>query len=285
MHKKYSVDLSVLQSEISTSGISVSNENLDYGYLCTASRDKVIKDIKRYVEENEEIDATVIMDKLFPDYVPHLFISHKSQDSGTAIALANILYKKYKVVSFIDSQVWHHIDDVQKIINNHLNKLSEDGDSITYSHRGASIVSSNIFAMLASSLYQTMDMSDGFIFIDRDSGICKENERMSKGNMGELKTISPWVYLETKFSNMLRESSHNRNIPVDIIKDASISESQVGTESFKEPKFIYTNELVKTTHLSSINCIFEDDYDGNNHKPLTNLDHLYSLLDRSVLVR
>lgn len=82
---------------------------------------------------------------------------------------------------------------------------------------------------------------------------------------------------------MLRESSHNRNMPIDLTKSASISESIVGNESFKDPIFIYTNELIKTTHLSSIKCIFEDDYKGSNHPPLKNLDHLYSLLDRSVI--
>ena len=59
---------------------------------------------------NGEISAKTLTDNLFPESSPHVFISHSSKDVSIAIRFANTLYDKYGIVSFIDSQLWGHID-------------------------------------------------------------------------------------------------------------------------------------------------------------------------------
>ncbi|MFO5701729.1 hypothetical protein ACLBSN_31655, partial [Klebsiella pneumoniae] len=78
--------------------------------------------------------------------------------------MASMYYLKFGLVSFIDSQVWHHINDIQKILDEEFSKKSEN----LYDYKKSNIVSSNIFSMLSSSLYRTIEDSDEFIYIHRN---------------------------------------------------------------------------------------------------------------------
>ncbi|KSY30187.1 MULTISPECIES: hypothetical protein [Enterobacteriaceae] len=276
MHKKFHIELDSLKRDLENYDRYniVSSERLAYGSITISDRESVKQSIINYVKENEDIDTEKLIGDIFPKFTPHLFISHKSQDAGLAIKLANILFEKYDILSFIDSQVWHHINDIQKILDEEFSKKSEG----LYDYRKSNIVSSNIFAMLSSSLYRTIDDSDGFIFIDRAT---KPNTaRITHSTISQINTESPWIYLENIYSNLIRKKSHNRSQI--IIAKAGLEklaeDVSVSTESRKEPKFTYTAESVDSRTIQTIAKVLDTPYDKRKKHPLEGLDFVYSLL-------
>ena len=118
MQKKYIIKQKNLQQDL-LDYTDYSNSKLSY-----AKKDEdVLLEVRRYIEDNESIDTQEIINRIFPLDEPHIFISHKSEFASHAIRLANILYDKFSIVSFIDSQVWHHIDDVSEMINHNVSKI------------------------------------------------------------------------------------------------------------------------------------------------------------------
>ncbi|MGK4339747.1 hypothetical protein ACKVAX_29915, partial [Klebsiella pasteurii] len=252
----------------------VHSDKLMYDGINVNDRDRLITEIKNYIKDNDVINTETIINKLFPTKTPHLFISHKSEDAKEAITLANILHSKFGIESFIDSQVWHHINDIQKILDDEFSKKREN----LYDYKKCNIVSSNIFSMLSSSLYRTIDDSDGFIYIDRNDA--HEDIGISKSNMVNIKTESPWIYLENIYTNSLRIKQHNRKKIM--LEKAGLNnyaaDSQVSTESRKEPKFIYSTDLVDAVEIKSLNNAFNVQYDKTKKHPLEGLDYFYSII-------
>lgn len=276
MQKKYTIKLEQLRSDLDNYKKSsfVHSDKLMYDGINVNDRDRLITEIKNYIKDNDVINTETIINKLFPTKTPHLFISHKSEDAKEAITLANILHSKFGIESFIDSQVWHHINDIQKILDDEFSKKREN----LYDYKKCNIVSSNIFSMLSSSLYRTIDDSDGFIYIDRNDA--HEDIGMSKSNMVNIKTESPWIYLENIYTNSLRIKQHNRKKIM--LEKAGLNnyaaDSQVSTESRKEPKFIYSTDLVDAVEIKSLNNAFNVQYDKTKKHPLEGLDYFYSII-------
>lgn len=276
MQKKYTIKLEQLRSDLDNYKKSsfVHSDKLMYDGINVNDRDRLITEIKNYIKDNDVINTETIINKLFPTKTPHLFISHKSEDAKEAITLANILHSKFGIESFIDSQVWHHINDIQKILDDEFSKKREN----LYDYKKCNIVSSNIFSMLSSSLYRTIDDSDGFIYIDRNDA--HEDISISKSNMVNIKTESPWIYLENIYTNSLRIKQHNRKKIM--LEKAGLNnyaaDSQVSTESRKEPKFIYSTDLVDAVEIKSLNNAFNVQYDKTKKHPLEGLDYFYSII-------
>ncbi|ELA3333949.1 hypothetical protein RFL90_005110 [Klebsiella pneumoniae] len=276
MQKKYTIKLEQLRSDLDNYKKSsfVHSDKLMYDGINVNDRDRLITEIKNYIKDNDVINTETIINKLFPTKTPHLFISHKSEDAKEAITLANILHSKFGIESFIDSQVWHHINDIQKILDDEFSKKREN----LYDYKKCNIVSSNIFSMLSSSLYRTIDDSDGFIYIDRNDA--HEDIGISKSNMVNIKTESPWIYLENIYTNSLRIKQHNRKKIM--LEKAGLNnyaaDSQVSTESRKEPKFIYSTDLVNAVEIKSLNNAFNVQYDKTKKHPLEGLDYFYSII-------
>ena len=276
MQKKYTIKLEQLRSDLDNYKKSsfVHSDKLMYDGINVNDRDRLITEIKNYIKDNDVINTETIINKLFPTKTPHLFISHKSENAKEAITLANILHSKFGIESFIDSQVWHHINDIQKILDDEFSKKREN----LYDYKKCNIVSSNIFSMLSSSLYRTIDDSDGFIYIDRNDA--HEDIGISKSNMVNIKTESPWIYLENIYTNSLRIKQHNRKKIM--LEKAGLNnyaaDSQVSTESRKEPKFIYSTDLVDAVEIKSLNNAFNVQYDKTKKHPLEGLDYFYSII-------
>jgi hypothetical protein len=124
MQKKYTIKLEQLRIDLDDyiRYNTVPSDKLIYGGINANDRDELINEITDYIKHNDAINTETIIGKLFPTQTPHLFISHKSEDAQKAITLANILYSKFGIKSFIDSQVWHHINDIQKILDEEFSK-------------------------------------------------------------------------------------------------------------------------------------------------------------------
>jgi len=275
MQKKYIIKQNNLQQDLINYS-SYGDIKLPY----VKKSEDVLQEVKKYIDENESIDTQEIISRIFPLNEPHIFISHKSEHASHAIRLANILYDKFHIVSFIDSQVWHHIDEVSKMINNKVSKIREDDNIITYSHKSTNIVASNMFAMLSSSLFEVMDCSDGFIYIDSNE---EENlEKINRGNAKNLQTKSPWLFLEITYASKLRKKMHSRS---DILAEDSASIiKNTGMENYSETRkisFEYSKEIIDSKEISSLSSVLS--WQKNNNQPLVNLDKIYDELDRDLV--
>jgi len=271
MQKKYIIHQDNLNTDL-LGYYSYSDSQLTYA----KKSDDVLNEVRDYVSKNERIDTNEIMKRMFPIDDPHIFISHKSEHASDAIRLANVLYDKFNIISFIDSQVWHHIDEVSNIINNKISKIREIGDTITYSHKSTSIVASNMFAMLSSSLFEVMDCSDGFIYIDSNKN--KQIDEIDKGNVKSLKTQSPWLFLEMTYASKLRKKMHKR--PSMRLAEDAMLKGRVGIESLstrQKIEFDYSKEIIESVTISSIKNAIS--LPRNNSHPLYNLDNIYRVLD------
>ena len=129
--------------------------------------------------------------------------------------------------------------------------------------------------MLSSSLYRTIDDSDGFIYIDRNDA--HEDIGISKSNMVNIKQNHHGFIWRTC---SLRIKQHNRKKIM--LEKAGLNnyaaDSQVSTESRKEPKFIYSTDLVDAVEIKSLNNAFNVQYDKTKKHPLEGLDYFYSII-------
>ncbi|MDE9519612.1 toll/interleukin-1 receptor domain-containing protein [Xenorhabdus bovienii] len=183
-------------------------------------------DIKSYIFDavNGVISAKTLTDNLFPEIKPHIFISHSSKDAKIAIRFANTLYEKYGIISFIDSQLWGHIDYALKEMHE---KYCKSEYSLFYNYDKSNNLLSHMHTILSMALMRVMDNADSVIFIESDNSIYKymeDNEIIPYNKIeSQLDTLSPWISSEVNFANKLRKKGH---IDRDLINMA-------GTESYK----------------------------------------------------
>ncbi|WP_284281078.1 hypothetical protein [Proteus mirabilis] len=197
--------------------------------------DKTSDSIQRAIYEtvHGEISSEKLIHFLFPkEKKPHIFISHSSKDANLAIKFANKIYKDAGIVSFIDSQIWSHIE---LAINEMHKDYCQIPDSKSYSYAKSNILLSNLYSLLSIALMDVMDSSDSVIFIKSQNSTLDKIINNDAWNTGEdlsssEATYSPWIYSEINYANKLRKKYHEDRV-------LSISESIKKSASFGlEPK-------------------------------------------------
>lgn len=283
MHKSFKIEKRDLDSLINSNEsvfATLNNSSLDcFNKVEEEELDDVI-----YQAANGRIDGEEIIRAYFPSMTPHIFISHSSKDKKTAIKFANHLFQKYGITSFVDSQIWGHIDHALKILNNKYSKLrTESNGSITYNHRKANIIASNIYAMLNIALMKTMDSSDGLILISSENSVGGDGYDVEDMLHNKYATESPWIYSEINFSKMLRPRMHKR--PPVYARDGA--EAFVSKESRKDMilesvSFVLPAELEHMVHVRHDALMNIIKLNKRNH-PLLSLDDIYHVLEEKHL--
>ncbi|MEB7926098.1 hypothetical protein NGJ69_20695 [Atlantibacter hermannii] len=204
----------------------------------TKSKDEISSDIFDAVDG--EISAEVLTERLFPNKEPHIFISHSSKDAPVAIRFANTLYSKYGIISFIDSQLWLHIDYALKQMHEkYCKSLISDG----YNYTKSNILLAHMHSILSMALMRAMDESDSVIFIESENSIYQymEGKQIKPHDkiVNKYETLSPWISSEVNFANKLRIKGH---------KDRGLE--KVGTESYSinEDRKIVADSMPSIIH-------------------------------------
>ena len=162
---------------------------------------KTKKDVKKafesYLNANGEISGKKIMADNFPLIKADIFISHSHQDVELAERIAFWLYRKFGLVSFIDSMIWQYANDLLRSIDDEYCKIS-NSRNYSYAKRNAS--TSYVHMMLAVSLMKMMEKASYFFFLNTEQAI-KVSE-IGKEN----KTFSPWIFYELEvFHNINKQ--------------------------------------------------------------------------------
>lgn len=248
------------------------NKSLDYQNINP-------REIDDYIFEavNGEISAKMLADKLFPEIKPHIFISHSSKDKEIATQLANTLYNRYGVYSFIDSQIWGHIDHATKKMHD-LHCLSFDG-SKTYSYERSNNLLSHLHSILSNALMNVMDNSDSVLFIESENSVYKKTKENNSETyidmLSSISTASPWISSEINFANKLRFKPH---VDRGVIIEKAILESA----NSRGTKYVTNDAMPKIIHEADIGDFIRVSDDGffnslfvPKKEPIKNLDGIY----------
>ena len=159
---------------------------------------KVLKNIIR----NESIYASKISDEWFPQVKADVFISHSSKDKGLAYALAGWLYKKFKIVSFIDSLFWKYAYDLLEEINNeYSDKMEKPGGGIVYSHEKCLKASQHVDILLDAALRKLIDKTEAVFFLNTENSVQVYDNFDKK----ICTTYSPWIFSEILCTQLVRK--------------------------------------------------------------------------------
>ena len=252
--------------------LSSNSSNLSYSPVKKEDIDSYIFDAVDGV-----ISAKTLTENLFPEKEPHVFISHSSRDVSSAIRLANTLYGKYGIISFIDSQLWGHIDHALKEMHE---KYCKIGNSSTYNYTRSNNLLSHMHAILSMALMRVMDNADCVIFIESENSIHQymEQTKINPINNIERKseTLSPWISSEVNFANKLRPNGHvERNLIIKAGTEAySLNKSNERLAEDNMPKIIHEIDFsgfIKITENS-----FKQSLSLQRTYPIHNLDMMYS---------
>lgn len=151
--------------------------------------------LKSYVYGDDgTLDGDAIQESWFPtDMRFDFFISHAHGDVKEAKRLANWLYTRLGMTSFIDFQIWGSADSLQRYIDEKNSQRTQK--DITYKQTQDS--SAHVHAMLSMALMDAIDKSNFFIFIESNQSL-----RPFEPDV----TNSPWLFEEIFIANHIRRS-------------------------------------------------------------------------------
>jgi hypothetical protein len=173
-----------------------------------------------FVDGDGNLNASKMQANWFPTLDAQIFISHSHQDKEKALGLSGWLKKEFGLVSFIDSCVWGHADDLLRMIDEEY-CLSPGGATYDYQKRNRS--TSHVHMMLSIALSKMMDRTECLIFLNTPSSITPES--VIKGNET---TQSPWIYSEIAMTRLVRRrmpTEHRMLVKADSIRMKAAVES------------------------------------------------------------
>lgn len=263
----------VNQSVLTSNSYCMSHESNILTYSRTTKEDI---DSNIFLAVNGDISAKTLADNLFPEKKPHVFISHSSKDVNMAIRFANSLYDKYGIVSFIDSQLWGHIDYALKEMHELYCKIP---NSSSYYYKKSNNLLSHMHAILSMALMRVMDNADCVIFIESENSIHNymEESKINPLNTIEKKseTLSPWISSEVNFANSLRLNGHeDRNLLAKAgFESYSINESHEKRAEDSMPSIIHEIDLTNFIEIKASG--FRESMSLNRSTPIRSLDMIY----------
>lgn len=123
-----------------------------------------------------------------------VFISHSHNNEEEAHLLAAWLKKYKKLSCFVDSFAWGSADQLLKEIDD---KYCYRKHSKTYDYKKRNFTTSHVHAILSMALLDTILRSKYCIFIESTESV-PLNSGLKK------KTLSPWLYEEIKYMQLLQ---------------------------------------------------------------------------------
>lgn len=135
---------------------------------------------------NAALKASDLWDSFFPNIDIPVFLSHSSQDKTIVRKLANYLFINFGIVSFIDSDLWGCIQDLQVAIDKKF--CLQPGKQYTYDYADRNYSTAHTHMILSYALTRMINQSECFIFLKSDNSIAINDS--IKG------TFSPWIFHE-----------------------------------------------------------------------------------------
>ncbi|WP_207224029.1 hypothetical protein [Vibrio vulnificus] len=192
--------------------------NKSFTTILQSNKAEIQKSLSAALLSDGSLDGNKLKEVWFPNIQEvDVFISHSHSDIEKAEALANWLYEKFKLRSFIDSHVWGYANNLLREIDD---KYAYQKSLNTYNYQIRNITTSHVHMMLSAALTEMIDKTECLFFINTENAI----ENIQIDGQDEDRTSSPWIMSELATSNTIRKHLNRPEI---------IMESIVGNESFK----------------------------------------------------
>ena len=159
-------------------------------------RTQIERTLKSFRYPDGSLNGSKMKANWFPQINANIFISHSHEDEQLAIALAGWLHEKFGLVSFIDSCIWRHANDLLEMIdytycyNPRIGKFYYDERNRSTSH---------VHMMLSVALTQMIDKTECLFFLNTPRSITLDTVIEQ--------TVSPWIYSEIAMSRLIRRKS------------------------------------------------------------------------------
>ena len=135
---------------------------------------------------NMALKASTLWDSFFPCTDIPVFLSHSSQDKTVVRKLANYLYHEFGIISFIDSDLWGCIQDLQVEIDKQF--CLQPGKQHTYDYDERNYSTAHTHMILSYALTRMINQSECFIFLKSDNSVTIDDSIIG--------TFSPWIFHE-----------------------------------------------------------------------------------------
>jgi len=211
MYKAYTVDIDERFPGILSSGIETKKE--------------IKIDLNDFCEMDGTIKGKDLIDLWFPYDKYDIFLSHSHIDEDLAYKFSGYLKKEFGIKTFIDSQVWSHMNELIKILDE---KFALKEGKGTYDYDVRNITTAHVHNMLSVALTKMMDACECIFFLNTNNSFIKKIEKTPA-----VQTYSSWIYLETSNISSLKISDIKEireNVERGYVHDSAIKGS---TENFK----------------------------------------------------
>lgn len=259
-------------------GFNLSLDNTDelessheYSNILKRREQNIQSSLDKYLMSDGSIDASQLSLAWFPEITsPHVFISHSHRDVELAKKLANWLYDKFKIMSFIDSEVWGYSENLLKQIDE---KYAYKPESNTYQYSIRNLTTSHVHMMLSSALNSMINQSECLIFLNTNNAI---SDITTLGYDNKDRTSSPWIMSELHTSAIINKKMNSRR---EHLTKAAGLESRSLEESVMDsslPKFEYAVDLNHLHKLDKSALIrWSNNTSDKEYYALTELYNLY----------
>lgn len=213
MFRAYALDLDQIGSLIEKEPVESIYDNVDREKINSSLKD-ILKANVAYLNGEELIELFFPSSKCCP-----VFLSHSGLDKGRVEQFAQWLKKNFEINSFIDSDLWGCITDLQWQIDStklvERNHQSTDqrikqyvsircsAPSFDYTDRNDS--TAHVHIMLCEALARMIDNAECFIFLGSSNSYSDQ-----KGKKG---TFSPWIFHELSTVDIIRENRNRTSMP------------------------------------------------------------------------
>ena len=239
MLRAYALDLDNITSLIE-------NESCESIYE-EVNREKINSSLKDILKQkSKSLNGKKLMDLFFPSKNCPVFLSHSGLDDKRVTQFSQWLKRNFEINSFIDSDLWGCIKDLQGEMDQRCKTNSGtkeqiaryvqsrcSGNAFDYTERNNN--TANVHIMLCHALTQMIDTAECFIFLGSSNSYSEQG--------GKKGTFSPWIFHELSTTNVIRESCIRDTVPNELPKlscNSNFSE-RVGQE--RKIKIFYPTPL------------------------------------------
>lgn len=211
-----------------------------------------------------KVTAESIWEDWFDTVKATVFISHSSANKEIAVQFANWLYRNFGLKSFVDSQFWLKINDLQAEFDKTLmykkTVLDEYGlphKECFYSYAKRNQSTAHVHALLSYALTKMIQKTPYFIFI-------KSNDSVTFNDTVENLT-SPWIFHELSVVELLHNAQREH-----LVEQAV---------EFSQPEVLYPmlGNCLKELDADKLNNWKKlYDNDKKNGEPFSILENIFS---------
>lgn len=239
MLRAYALDLDSISSLIESEPCESIYEEVNREEINTSLK-KLLK------QKSKSLDGKKLMQLFFPSKNCPVFLSHSGHDDKRVTQFSQWLKRNFEINSFIDSDLWGCIKDLQWEIDQQCKvnvgiteriagfvQSRSSGASFNYAERN--ITTANVHIMLCHALTQMIDTAECFIFLGSSNSYFEQ-----EGNKG---TFSPWIFHELSTTNVIREYCIRDTVPEKLPKLSCCSNFSESAAWERRVKIFYPTPL------------------------------------------